>query len=61
MKCQSCNGDISEYGKGADKCVWCDEVTLTISKSDYNFIVSTMTIEHGRKIADRIKAGVVNG
>ena len=25
MKCISCNGDISEYAKGIDKCVWCEE------------------------------------
>jgi len=61
MKCQLCNGDISEYGEGANKCVWCDEVTLTISRSDYNYILTTKGIAWGQEFEDRIKAGVVNG
>ena len=36
-------------------------ITLTISKSDYNYILTTMQIEHGSEVVERIKAGVVNG
>jgi hypothetical protein len=35
-------------------------ITLTISKSDYNYILTTMGIEHGSEVVERIKAGVVN-
>jgi hypothetical protein len=34
-------------------------ITLTISKSDYNYILTTMGIEHGSEVVERIKAGVV--
>lgn len=35
------------------------DVTLTLSKSDYNYIILTMGIEHGPEVVERIKAGVV--
>jgi len=35
------------------------DVTLTLSKSDYNYILTTMGIEHGSEVVERIKAGVV--
>jgi len=57
MKCQSCNADISEYHPKYKLCVLCEDVTLTLSKSDYNLIVLTMGIEHGPEIVERIEAG----
>ncbi len=28
MRCESCNGDISEYAPGESHCVWCDDSTF---------------------------------
>ena len=61
MKCTNCGND-EPLARVGGKMVMCAEhnlVNLTMSKSQYNYMIMTMEIEHGNEVADEYRKLVV--